>query len=199
MITFDEFKTYLQLSDDSLEPLFLTYEPLVESDVLDITNKNFNQTYDVSFSKGSTVLSGGYFYDQDLFVGAEVTGDGIPNNTSVYNWSLGSLTIDKFTTSAEDTTIIICPLPEALKPTVAKMVLYQIKTNTSTEALKQGISSKSMSVVGVTYNTEKSLHTKWDYPKNLVKMCERFKRISIDIGMNRNPYMASKLPEKYRS
>ena len=96
MITFDEFKTYLQLTDDSLEPLFLTYEPLVESDVLDITNKNFNQASDVSFSKGSTVLSGGYFYDQDLFVGAEVIGDGIPDNTSVYNWSLGSLTIDKF-------------------------------------------------------------------------------------------------------
>lgn len=199
MITFDEFKTYLQLSDDTLEPLFLTYEPLVEGDVLEITNKNFNQEYDVSFSKGSTTLRGGYFYNQDLFVGAEITGTGIPSNTTIYNWSLESLEIDKYTTSAEDATITICPLPIALKPTVAKMVLFQINTNTSVNALKQGISAKSMSVVSVTFNNQKQLDSKWDYPKNLVKMCERYKRLSLDIGMNRNPYTVSKLPEKYRS
>jgi len=199
MISFDEFKTYLQLSDDSLEPLFLTYEPIVESDVLEITNKLFDQEYEVSFSKGATVLTGGYFYDQDLFVGAEITGSGIPSNTTLYNWSLESLSIDKYTTSTQDTTITVNPLPEVIKPTVAKMVLYQIRTNTSTEALKQGISAKSMGIVSVTFDKTKTLDNKWDYPRNLVKMCERYKRSSIDIGMSRNPYLATTLPRKYRS
>ncbi len=127
MISFDEFKTYLQLTDDTLEPLFLTYEPIVESDVFEITNKVFDQSYDVTFSDNATVLSGGYFYDQDLYVGASVTGDGIPDNTRVDEWSLESLTIDKYTTRANDTTIVIDETPEALKLTVAKMILFQIK------------------------------------------------------------------------
>lgn len=199
MITFDEFKSFLQLTDDTLEPLFLIYEPVVESDVSNITNKEFNQEYDVSFSKGSTLLSGGNFYNQDLFVGAEVQGIGIPNNTHIDNWTLNTIYIDKYATSSQATKITINPLPSALKLTVAKMVLYQIKSNTETKALEQGISSKSMGIVSVTFNTTKDLHNKWDYPKNLVNMCERFKRASIDIGMNRNPYLASTLPKGYRS
>jgi len=199
MISFDEFKTYLQLSDDSLEPLFLTFEPIVESDVLEITNKIFDQEYDVSFGENSTTLTGGNFYNQDLFVGAEVTGTGIPSNSTLYNWTLETLSINKYTTSTEDTTITVNPLPEAIKPTVAKMVLYQIRTNTSTEALKQGLSAKSMGIVSVTFDNTKSLDTKWDYPRNLVKMCERYKRSGIDIGMSRNPYEATVMPNKYRS
>ncbi len=55
-----------------------------------------------------------------------------------------------------------------------------------------------MSVVSVTFDTSKALHNKWDYPKNLVKMCERYKRSKIDIGMSRNPYLSTTYPDKYR-
>ncbi len=199
MLNFEDFKKYLQLTDDSLEPLFLTYEPVVESDVSEITKKIFNQEFDVSFSKNSTVLNGEYFYNQDLFVGAEIQGTGIPSNTRLYNWDLSTLVIDKYTTQDNSTTITVNPVPVALKLTLAKMVLFQIKTNTETESLKQGLSSKSMSVVSVTYNTDKALDNRWDYPKNLVKMVQRYKRVAIDTGMTRNPYLSITFPDKYRS
>ena len=199
MISFEEFKTFLQLSDDTMEPLFDIYEPIVDDEVSKMTNIVFNQSYDVSFSQDSTILNGGEFYNQDLFVGAKITGDGIPDNTTIYNWDATVLLIDKYTTSTEETTVLINPVPEPLKLTVAKMVLYQIKGNTETNALKRDLSSKSMGIVSVSYNDKTSLDQNWNYPKNLVKMCQRYRRSSIDIGMSRNPYLASTLPSGYRS
>jgi len=199
MISFAEFKTFLQLSDDTMEPLFDIYEPIVDDEVSKMTNIVFNQSYDVSFSQNSTILNGGEFYNQDLFVGAKITGVGIPDNTTIYNWDSTIILIDKYTTSTEQTTVLVNPVPEPLKLTVAKMILYQIKGNTETNALKRDLSSKSMGIVSVSYNDKTSLDQNWNYPKNLVKMCQRYRRSSIDIGMSRNPYLASTLPSGYRS
>lgn len=199
MISFAEFKTFLQLSDDTLEPLFDIYEPIVDDEVSKMTNIVFNQSYDVSFSQNSTILKGGEFYNQDIFVGSKITGAGIPSNTTINNWDSTVLLIDKYTTSSEQTTILINPVPPPLKLTVAKMILYQIKGNTETNALKRDLSSKSMGIVSVSYNDKTSLDLNWNYPKNLVKSCMRYKRISLDIGMSRNPYLASTLPSGYRS
>lgn len=190
MLSLSEFKSYLQISDSTYDTLFAIYEPIIQELIEKITGKRFGVSYTVSTSENSNILTTTEeVYDDDVYAGASLSCDNLPDDTLLYDWNAHSITVDKKATTTGSATLTVSIVPEALKLIASKMILFDIKGSTVTQANKGGIASKSMGLVSVSYDKNNSIDPKYGYPRSLIGAVKRFKRSSIDIGRKRYPYM----------
>lgn len=189
MLELSEFKQYLQISDTSLDSEFAVYEPVVAELIEKITGIRFAQSYTITTTEGSNIaISATEVYDDDVYAGASITCANFPSNTKLWDWTAESITFDKKATVGGSVSLVVAPIPEALKIIAAKMVLWDINNSTTSTANQGSVSSKSMGVLSVSYDKGNSIDSKYGYPRSLIGMVKRFARSSIDVGRKRYPY-----------
>lgn len=187
MLSLSEFKSLLQVSDVTYDDLFSVYEPGVAGVVEQITGIRYGLSYTAKSTNGGNVLAiTEEVYNDDVFAGAVITGDNLPDDTLVYDWYEHSITVDKRATASGSFTATVSPVPEPLKLAVAKMVLFDIKNSTDTTANSNDITAKSMGVLSLSYSKANALDSRYGYPKTLTNIVKRFGRTKLDIGRRRN-------------
>lgn len=182
MLSLEEFKELLQISDTTYDTVFATYEPIVASDVEGITNIIYNVSHTINLTEGATIATSEDKFYNEVFCGSVISGTGIPEGTAVSSWSEYSISMTKEATETGTVTAVINPLPDNLKLIVAKMVLFQIQRSTTTKALTKELKSKSIAGLSLSFSDATDLHPDYDYPKNLVQTLRRYRRLQIDIG-----------------
>lgn len=189
MLSLSEFKSLLQISNTDYDSVFSVYEPGVAGVVEDITGVRYSQTYTAETAENSNVITiDEEVYDDDVYAGATASADNLPSDTLIWDWTAYTITVDKEASASGSCTLIVSSVPAGLKLAIAKMILFDIKNSTESTANKDGIASKSMSVLSVSYDKSNSIDSRYGYPKTLVNMVKRFGRVSIDVGRKRSAY-----------
>lgn len=192
MLSLSEFKSLLQISDATYDTLFSVYEPVVAGVIEEITGVRFALSYTAKTTENSNIVSvTEELYDDDIFAGATVSGNNLPDDTLVWDWTVHTLTVDKKATATGSDTITVSAVPTGLQLAVAKMVMFDIKNSTVSTANSGSIASKSMGVLSVSYDKNNAIDSRYGYPKTLIGMVKRFGRVKIDVGRKRNPYISS--------
>jgi hypothetical protein len=183
LITLDEFKTYLQITDSSYDAGYAAFIEAVSDDVENMANQFFDLEYVVNTTASSQFLSTSVEL-YDLFEGITVTGAGIPDRAILQDTSLYQVTMNKYATAnATGITATFNAVPEQIKPVIAQMVLYKITNNTaSAGGSVKDVKSRSMGPVSVTFGTGAAIDSTYGYPKNLVKSIKKIRRLALDTG-----------------
>ena len=144
IVTLDEVKSILQISDDSKNELIILFIPIVQGDIIDKTRNSFKDCkigfYSDSFifDKASNEIrltdfdfAGNNFIDgQDINIDGSIHNDG---NVEIYSVANGVLIINStILLSDEDsgnlTYIYSVKYPVALKKIASKMIEYLMET-----------------------------------------------------------------------
>ncbi len=183
LITLDEFKTYLQITNPSYDSLYSAYIEAVSDDVMSIANQYFNLSYAVNTTLNSQFLSS-TVQQYDIFEGMKVTGVGIPDRAIVQNATMYQIELNKYcTATATGITATYNAVPEQIKPVIANMVMYKIKTSTASMGGEvKDLKSRSIGPASVTFGAGAAIDQKYGYPKNLVKQIRNIRRLSLDKG-----------------
>lgn len=183
LITLAEFKTYLQITDATYDDLYDTYIESVSDDVEDMANQYFDLTYSVNTTNNSQYLTSSV-EQYDIFEGMTVSGTGIPARAIVQNATLYQIEMNKYATAdGTGITATYNAVPEKIKPVIAQMVMFKIKTSTASMGGEiKDIKSRNIGPVSVSFGEGAAIDKTWGYPRNLVKSIRRIKRVAIDTG-----------------
>ena len=183
LITLDEFKTYLQISDGTYDAGYGAFIEEVSADVETIANQFFELQYAVNTVISSQFLSS-IVELYDLFAGIKVTGAGIPDRTILQDVTLFQATMNKRATAeATGITATFNPVPIQIKPVIANMVMFKIKNSTASKGGDvKDLKSKGIGPVSKSFGSGAAIDNKYGYPKNHVKSIKNIRRIAFDIG-----------------
>lgn len=166
LITLATIKSQLGISANTYDTEINAMLPIVSSDVRRILNYSFDEYLPATITSGSTNLTVSYSCGL-LAVGQVVYHPDIPDDTYItsYDPLTGIYTLSANAT--DDGTYIYPTLTIGQWSAVSKMAWYKIQGQSTTDAMKQKLSSFSIGSVSKTYATSE-INSKFNYPQVLI-------------------------------
>lgn len=175
IITRDQVKLYLGITDSSLDAEIDRYLPIIDSKVKLITNHNWNDFYycNIDSTKYIEVVE---FKGESLEPGMQITGSGIPTGAYITNIFMHTaefnnvtyeppfIEISEIATETETSAELYFGFPIAYHPTVAKGVLWLIQQENQTIP-SQKVKSKSLPPLSVTYDLNSKIDNRSGMPE----------------------------------
>lgn len=187
IVSLNNVKAVLQLTDNTFDGLILQLIPAVQNFVFSYCNNFFELPYNIIESSAIQFVSGSpakIISDTDLFINLHPDMN-IKVKNSNYNdgfYTISSATSNILTLSNEDTLIdennsalvriSIMKVPEDVKLVIAKLIGEDLKNNTVQAG--EPVVSESVGNHSVTYG---GTNIKGTYPDELLKMLKPYKRV----------------------